>query len=149
VVLSQVYEKFVSTGKVEFIFLDLPLQMHPHAFKAAEAAACAGDQSMFWEMHSSLFANQGDLAPAQLSGYAKELGLDMAAFEKCLSGGKHGPAIREDIRVAHTLGITATPAYLLGRRIPGGDKIEILEIVRGLPSYEELEKKIDALLASE
>lgn len=148
-VLPQVYEKFVSTGKVELIYLDLPLQMHPHAFKAAEAAACAGDQNMFWDMHHLLFANQQALAPDKLPGYAEELGLDVAAFQKCLSSGKHAPGIREDMRVAQSLDITGTPAYLLGRRVPGGDKVEILEIVKGVPPYEELEKLIQGLLTSQ
>jgi len=146
-VLTQVYEKFVRTGKVELIFLDLPLPMHQNAFKAAEAAACAGDQNMFWEMHHQLFANQGALAPEQLSGYAGELGLDVAAFQKCLSSGKQAPGIREDMRVAKNLGITGTPAYLLGRRLPGGDKVQILDMAKGLPPYEVLEQKINALLA--
>jgi len=51
--------------------------------------------------------------------------------------------------MAHNLlGLTGTPAFLLGRRIPGGDKVEILEIVKGLPPFEELEKKLNALLVS-
>jgi protein-disulfide isomerase len=148
-VLQPVYEKFVRTGKVELIYLDLPLQMHPHAFKAAEAAACAGDQKMFWDMHHLLFVNQQALAPDRLPGYAEELGLDVAAFQKCLSSGRHAAGIREDMRTAQILGITGTPAYLLGRRVPGSDKVQILEIVRGLKPYGELEKKLNALLASE
>lgn len=144
--LQQVYEPFVRTGKVEIVFLDLPLPRHPHAFKAAEAAACAGDQKMFWEMHHHLFAHQNALAPDQLLIYAKELGLDVAAFQKCLSGGRKGAGIREDMRIAQTLGITGTPAYLLGRRVPGGDKVQILEIVRGFVPYDVIEKKINALL---
>lgn len=145
--LPQVYEKFVRTGKVELIFLDLPLPMHPHAFKAAEAAACAGEQKMFWDMHHVLFANQQALAPDRLPGYAEELGLDVAAFEKCLSGGKQGAAIREDVRTVTTLGVRSTPSYLLGRRVPDSDKVEVLEIVRGVP-YEELEGKLNALLTA-
>ena len=145
--LPQVYDKFVHTGKVELIYLDLPLPMHPYAFKAAKAAACAGDQKMFWDMHHLLFANQQALAPAQLPSYAEELGLDVAAFEKCLSSGQHDAEIREDMRTAQSLGITGTPAYLLGRRVPDSDKVQILEIVKGLPPYEELEKKINGLLA--
>jgi protein-disulfide isomerase len=141
-----VYEKFIRTGKVELIFLDLPLPMHPHAFKAAEAAACAGDQKMFWDMHHQLFGNQNALAPDRLPVYAEELGLDVAAFQKCLSSGRQGAGIREDMRVAQTLGITGTPAYLLGRRIPGGDKVQILDMVKGLPPYEVLEQKINDLL---
>lgn len=149
-VLPLVYDRFVRTGKVELIFLDMPIpQIHPHAFKAAEAAACAGDQKMFWDMHHQLFGHQRELAPEKLSGYAADLEMDVAAFEKCLASGKHAPEIREDMRTAQILGITGTPAYLLGRRIPDSDKVEILEIVKGLPPYEYLEKKINDLLPAE
>ena len=147
-VLPQVYEGFVRTEKLELIFLDLPLQMHPHAFKAAEAAACADDQKAFWYMHGVLFANQNALALDRLPAYAEELGLDVAAFQKCLSSGQHAGAIREDMRTVQVLGITGTPAFLLGRRLPGSDKVEILEIVKGLPPYEVLKEKLEALLAS-
>ncbi len=148
-VLPQVYEKFVRTGKVELIFLDFPLPMHPDAAKAAAAAACAADQNKFWEMHHELFAHQDALAAEQLAGYAGKLGLDVPAFQKCISSGKTVPGIREDMRTVQNLGINGTPAYLLGRRIPGSDKVQILDMVKGLPPYEDLEKKINALLTSE
>jgi predicted DsbA family dithiol-disulfide isomerase len=89
------------------------------------------------------------LMPDQFPGYAKEAGLDVDAFEKCLAGRKHDGGIRDDIRTAEILlGINWTPAYLLGRRIPGGDKVEVLEILHGVP-YEELEARIKALLPPE
>jgi protein-disulfide isomerase len=147
-VLPQVHEKFIHTGKVELVFLNLPLPMHPNAFKAAEAAACAGDQQRFWDMHHLLFANQQGLSPAQLPGYAEELGLDVAAFQKCLASGRHAAQIRQDIRVAQSLGIRGTPAYVLARRLPGSDKVQVLDIVNGLPPYEELDKKINELLVT-
>lgn len=144
--LPLVEEDFVRSGKVELIFLDLPLDMHSHAFKAAEAAACAADQGKFWEMYAQLFASQRELAPEELVGHAKEVGLELAAFQKCLSGGKKAAGIREDVRVASSLGIHGTPAYLIGRRIPGGDKVEILEVLKGLQPYEVLEEKLNGLL---
>jgi len=147
-VLPQVQEKLVHTGKVELVFLDLPLQMHPQAFKAAEAAACAGDQKKFWEMHHLLFANQRALAEDRLPGYAEKLGLDVPAFQKCLSGGRHEGEIRDNIRLAHSLGISGTPTYVLARRIKG-DKVQVLDIVHGMLPYDELEKKINALPASQ
>jgi protein-disulfide isomerase len=147
-VLPSVKEIFVHTGKVELVFLDLPLQMHSQAFKAAEAAACAREQKKFWEMHDVLFQNQRALTPDQLPGYAEGIGLDVPTFQKCLSSGRHDGEIRDNIRLANSLGITGTPAYVLARRIPGGDKVQVLEIVHGVPPYEELEKKINALLAS-
>jgi predicted protein tyrosine phosphatase len=102
-------------------------------------------QKMFWDMHHLLFANQGALAPEKLSGYAAELGLDVAAFEQCLSKGKHAAGIREDMRVAQTLGVTGTPAYVLARRVPGSDKVQVLDVVKGLPPYEVLEMKLNDL----
>ena len=149
-VMSQVYDKFVRPGKVELVFLDYPLPMHPNAVKAAEAAACAGDQNLFWDMHHMLFGNQQALSPDRLPLYAEELeeaGLDTAAFQKCLDSGRHTSAIREDIRTVQNLGINGTPAYLLGRRLPEGDKIEVLDVIKGLPPYEDVEARINALLA--
>lgn len=146
-VMPQVYEKFIRTGKVELIYLDLPL--HKDSFKAAEAAACAGDQGKFWEMHDRLFENLQALGPDQLPGYAEEIGLDVAAFRKCLDSGRQAGGIREDMRVAQILGFTGTPAFALGRRLPGSDKVQVLESFQGLPPYEVLENKINALLASQ
>lgn len=147
-VLPLVYERFVATGKLELIYLDLPLQ-GPRAFKAAEAAACAGDQDMFWDMHHQLFANQQGLSPDRLATYAEEIGLDAAAFRKCLDSGRHAGGIREDMRAIKVLDINSTPAYLLGRRVPESDKVEILDVIRGAKPYEEFEKKINALLLPE
>src|SRR6266545_3208524 len=147
-VLPQVGKKFIHTGKVELIFLDLPLPMQPHAFKAAEAAACADEQGKFWDMYYELFGNQNALAPDQLPERAEAAGLDVTAFQKCLAGKKHDAAIREDMRVAQVLGVTGTPAYVLGRRIQGGDKVEVLDVIGELPPYEELEKRINALLTA-
>lgn len=47
--------EYVRTGKVRFVFINLPLtQIHRHAAAAAEAAMCAGRQGKFWEMHDVL-----------------------------------------------------------------------------------------------
>ena len=145
--LPKVHEKFVRTGKIEHVFVDLPLEFHPQAFKAAEAAACAADQKKFWQMHDHLFANQRELALEKLPAHARKLGLDAAAFDKCLASGRHAAAIRQDMKEVRALGIQVTPAYLIGRRVSGG-KVEILHSIGGLPPYDYLEKKLDELLAA-
>ena len=146
-VLPQFHQKFVRTGKVEHVFVDLPLTIHPQAFKAAEAAACAGDQKKFWEMHDHLYANQSNLAPEKLPDYARQLGLDVAAFRKCLSSGKHAAAVRQDMKEAQALGMHKTPIYLIGRRVPG-NKVDILHSIGGVPPYTYLENKLNELLAA-
>ncbi len=144
--LPKIVEKYVRSGKVELLHLDLPLQMHPDALKSAQAAACAKEQGKYWEMHNVLFANQRALGADRLDGHAEQAGLDVPAFQKCMAGGKNRGSISSDVRTAHSLGISGTPAYLLARRIPGGTKVEVLETIRGLPPYEEVEGKIEALL---
>lgn len=48
-------------GKVRLVFKNFPLlSLHPHAQKAAEAAACAKAQGKFWEFHDKLFTTQAD-----------------------------------------------------------------------------------------
>jgi len=144
--IPRIHEEFVKTGEVELIFLDNPLEIHPDAFRAAQAAACAGEQGKFWDMHHELFGNQKELGPDQLPARAEAVGLDLPAFQKCLGGHKHDGAIREDIRTARNLGINGTPAYLIGRRIEGGEKVEVLEVLHSSQSWPEVEAKIKALL---
>jgi len=64
---SQIRRDYVETGKLKYVFRNFPLEaIHGDAFKAAEAAHCAGEQGKYWEMHDRLFANQRALGGAQL-----------------------------------------------------------------------------------
>src|SRR3954469_6413141 len=40
--------------KLRFVFRPFPLEKHPHAERAAEAAEAAAVQGRFWEMHDAL-----------------------------------------------------------------------------------------------
>lgn len=49
-------KNYVDTGKIKVVFKNFPLNFHPNAQKAAEAAECASDQGKFWEMHDKIFS---------------------------------------------------------------------------------------------
>ena len=73
-------KQYVATGKVRHVFLDYPIDsLHPLAFKAAEAAFCAGEQGKYWEMHDRLFANQQALEPWEAHTSAVGLGCQRRA----------------------------------------------------------------------
>lgn len=142
----RVDETYVLTGKVKYYFRDLPLPIHVHAFKAAEAAHCAGEQGKFWEMHSRLFADQGALTGDVLSRRARELGLDAERFDQCMASGKYSEMVRTSIAAAEKMKIDGTPALLIGVT-DEEEKIKVVRMMLGAKSYDEIKAVLDELLS--
>jgi protein-disulfide isomerase len=112
--------------KVRIVWKDFPLtQIHPEAFKAGEAAHCAGEQGKYWEYHDRLFANQQALQPDNLKKHAAELGLDAAKFNACVDSSKYGDRVREGVAQGSRLGVNSTPTvYINGRLLSGAHPYE-------------------------
>ena len=92
-------KEYITTGKLRYVFLDLPLEsIHKIAFKAAEATQCAGEQGKYWEMHQQLFANQNKLEP--FTPHAEAIGLDVPKFEECLNSGRQAATVRRNMAQA-------------------------------------------------
>ncbi len=126
----------------------MPLEsIHPLAFKAAEATHCAGDQGKYWEMHDRLFANQREIARKDLSKHAEALGLDVAAFDQCLDGGKSAGRIRKDMAEAQRLQTTGTPTFFLGVTEANGSQIKGTKMAGAQP-YQAFKDAIERLLSS-
>lgn len=111
----------IQSGQLRHVFKAFPLEsIHPHAFKAHEAAYCAGEQGKYWELHAVLFANQRALSVADLSGHAVTVGLDKGRFEACLASGKMAVRVKAEMDEAMRMGVTGTPMFLLGTPNPDG-----------------------------
>jgi protein-disulfide isomerase len=112
-------------GKVRLVYRDFPLPNHRNAHKAAEAAHCAGDQAKYWEMHEKLFASHTALGVPQLKGYAKELGLDAAKFDRCLDSGEKAKLVDAGKKAGEEAGVTGTPAFFVnGMLLSGAQPVE-------------------------
>ncbi len=147
--MPQIERDYIKTGKLKYVFSDFPIEsIHSKAFKAHEAANCAGDQGKYWEMHSQLFAKQRALDLKNLSGYAEDLGLDMTTFGECLKGGKHTAEIRKDMAEGAKAGIRGTPSFLIGYTEADG-KLKALQIIRGAQPYSRFKQTIESLLTQE
>ena len=135
---------------MKYVLRDFPLQaIHPLAFKAAEAAHCAGDQGKYWEMHDRLFANQQALGPEDLPRHAEAVGLDMIRFQECVEKETHAAKIRQDLSDGEKAGVRGTPAFFLGLTDPNGSQVKALRSVTGAQPYPAFKAVIDSLLASQ
>lgn len=135
-------KQYIDTGKLKYVVKDLPLSMHPYAQLAAEATHCAGEQEHFWEMHDALFANSRLLDETKIRGLARQISLDMNAFEQCVSSGLYKQDVLRDVAEARRQGINATPMFVLTNA--RGDTIRG-QIIRGYQSFDNLKSRIDAI----
>lgn len=139
---------YIKTGKVKYVFRDLPLNFHKQAFKAAEAAHCAGEQGKFWEMHDQMFQNNKALAPEELTKYAEALQLNTSLFQQCLDSARYAADIKKDIAEANSVGITGTPTFLLGTIDPRDGTVKVTKKLVGAKPFAEFKAAIDSLLAT-
>jgi len=104
--------------------------IHPYAFKASEAAHCAGDQGKYWELHDRMFANQRALEVDAIKKTAADLGLDAAAFGSCLDSGKYADRVRAGVEDGTNLGVSSTPSiFINGRLLSGAQPFEAFQAV--------------------
>ena len=135
--LDEIKEKLVASGKVRLIEWDLPLDFHAGAFKAAEAARCAGEQGRFWEMRRLLIANRAATTPEAIAGYVHELpDFRRDEFDQCMSSERYAEVTKRGIQAAHKLGIEATPSFLIGRVRNGRFDGELLVGARKYETFE-------------
>ncbi len=144
---AQLKKVYIDTGKVRFVSRNLPLPFHPFAEGAALAAACAGDQGKkkYWRMRDTLFSHSPALQADKVLGYAKELGLNMKRFNRCVDSKKHLKKIRQDMADARAISITGTPSFLLAKG--SGDVVEGEKLVGAQP-FAVFDARIKALLNS-
>ena len=111
--------------RVKIVYRDFPIdQLHPQARSAHEAARCAKDQGKFWEYHDVLFAGPKEGNPEKLKAYARETGLDMDRFERCLSERTYRTAVQKDIDDGLRAGVTGTPTFFVnGRQLSGAQAL--------------------------
>lgn len=112
-------EQYVETGRVQWVFVNLPLHTHPLAWHAAEAALCAGVAGdRFWGMHDRLFAEQQTWAEAPdphalFSAYADDLGVPEADYQACTTKDEVAALIVQDLGSAISAGVTGTPTFII------------------------------------
>ncbi len=143
--LPAIKNDYIDTGKVRYVFRDFPLDsIHPQARKAAEAAHCAGEQGKYWEMHDTLFKNQRALMVENLKGFARDLGLKVEEFNRCLDEGKYAEAVSEHLAAGSAVGVSGTPSFFIGKT--SADGTMEAAVLRGAQPIAAFRQAIDRLL---
>jgi protein-disulfide isomerase len=137
---------YIKTGKVKYVFIDYPItQLHPDAFKAHEAANCAGEQGKYWEMHAQLFGKPTREA-AELVSQATSVGVDAGRFRSCMDSGKYKAAIQQSVDRMRQLGVDSTPTFLVGTTPSGDAPMKVSTVIHGAQPYGAFKNALDAAL---
>jgi len=103
--------------KIQFVYMDFPINPSGISKAVAEGAACASEQNKFWEYHDLAFSKQSSLSKDSPATLAKELKLDEKAFGACMTSGKAAALVAKSKGEAERLGVSGTPAiYVNGKR---------------------------------
>lgn len=93
---------------------------HPRAWAAACAAEAADLQGGFWEMHDSLFADQGRLEDPHLWARADALGLDLERFDADRRSDAVSERVRRDFQTGVRAGVVTTPTLFADGQMYAG-----------------------------
>ncbi len=138
--------RYIDTGLIQWVFVNLPLHDHPQAWHAAEAALCAGAAGgSFWAMHDRLFADQdawsGQPDPgSHFARYAAELGVPAQEYAACTEDDRVASLILQDFASAVSAGIDGTPTFIIMK-----DQ-QVLERLVGVQPVEEWARILDEAL---
>ncbi len=86
---------------------------HPNACQIAAASECAHEQGKFWAFHEAVFEKGSQYHVAEFGRDAARLGLNVEAFQACLSAGRGMDAVKQDVAEGARLGVSTTPTYIV------------------------------------
>ena len=139
---AELKKNYIDTGKVRFYSKDLPLDFHPNAMRAAQAARCAGEQGKFWELRDVMGANPDKLDMEHIVGFAADLKMDTAALRACVDSGKYKEPVQRDVLEAMRIGANGTPTFVVGKSV--GDGVDG-ELMVGAMPFQMFDEKLKEL----
>ena len=147
-----IMKNYVETNKVKIVFKDLIATPGKDSMYAAHAAHCAKDQGMFWKYHYMLYNNwegesTGWITSDNLNKFAKNIGLDINKFSKCMSEDKWMELINASQDDANTLNVTGTPSFfLIGPWQETDEQKNEITRIHGAQPYDVFKESFDLYL---
>ncbi|MFT5775909.1 DsbA family protein [Hyphomonas sp.] len=126
-IMPTLEEKFISTGKVTFIFREFPLNDLDVA--AYAIANCAGEDK-FFDVLDDLFEHQSDIFAASKTGKIKDVFIEIAArhgiadtkaLDACIANRSIRQRIADTMMTGDALGVKATPTFIVNGKVKPAD----------------------------
>lgn len=122
--------------KLRVVLKDFPI-LGPDSVEASRVAVAAKNQlqgQKYFDFHNKLMAVKGKVNAAKALEIAKEAGADVALLKKDMEAPATKAAIEDTVALGDRLGLTGTPAFIVGE-----------EIVFGAVGQAALKQKIDSV----
>ncbi len=115
--MPEIEIKFVDTGKVKYVMKQFPLGFHAKARGASIAALCIEDlkPGQYIKAHEAIFGGQTSLDQTSYLALADSLGINASKYQACLSDPKVSERVDQDMAQGESVGVTGTPAFLVGK----------------------------------
>ena len=117
--MQTIMDTYGKDGKVDWVYREFPLDMHPKSRNESEAIECVnelGGNAAFWKMLDTIYANtpsNNGLDVSLLPVFAKQAGVDVAKFNDCLSSGKFASTVEAYVQDGIKAGVSGTPYSVL------------------------------------
>lgn len=115
-----IIKKLLETdGKLKIVFKEFPILGEGSEY-AARAAMASQAQGKYLEFHLALYEHAGKIDAQAVDEIAQSVGIDMKKLKADMQSADIAAAIDRNIKLAQTLGISGTPAFVVGTNlIPG------------------------------
>lgn len=137
---NQTLKRFLGKyKKIAYYSMHLPLDIHEQNYFSAIALECARDQHLFHPLKEKLHQNIRNQRTKQILRYVSELGIsNINQFNRCIDSYQYRQLIDYDLSVAKSIGLSQTPAMLIGV-VDSKDETIKGRIYTGALSLEEIE----------
>ncbi len=117
-VLPAIQKLVDNDDKLRVVFRDFPV-LSDESGVAAQWSIAAARQGRFRQFHDALYA-AGPVTPQSLASAARSAGLDPDTLARAAEAPAVGDAIRQNVAMGRQLGMSGTPAWVVGNRVLSG-----------------------------
>ena len=108
--------------KLRVVLKDFPV-LGPDSVEASRVALAVKNQlkgDKLFDYHVKLMETRGRVNGERAIAVAKEMGVDMARLQKDMEAAEVRAAIQENVALGDKLGLTGTPAFIVGDEVISG-----------------------------